>query len=261
MCLFAILQKKETKEVYDKVAKYLSKDAFQIFQKLYPSNQVNYGNIFNRIFVFSVLLGVDVIHRRDSDVLISSEDPVLYPIFKEMEYIGKQTNNQTIYICGGGYTGEYNLDIESFIENDDYTKIKQLFKCMSIPDEHHDDIIEIEMLQKRRIVNVEKILINAGDYPECGNVSVYKLHRYFPSPTQDLILGSDYFFIDMAIHGKLSLAYHFYNLRCVSGNRKGYFYIHFVLSLPLAVVIEQISPTLACSMCIVCQPAKARSIL
>ena len=37
---------------------------------------------------------------------------------------------------------------------------------------------------------------------------MYKLHEYLPAPSQDFILGSDYFFIDVAVHTKLNVTYH-----------------------------------------------------
>lgn len=202
--------REDTVQAYNLIQTKLKDEHKRVFKKLYPNEHVNYGNVFNRIFIFAMLMQADRIHRRDSDILIdrSIHGEKVYPIENELHYLGKEIEGKIVYLCGGGYKGKYNLDIESLIEDGDYKLVRELFTCMSIPEAHHDDIINDEILGNNKPFEQDKVRFDSRDYPECGNISLYKLHRYFPSPVQDYILGSDYFFIDMAVHSKLHVTYH-----------------------------------------------------
>jgi hypothetical protein len=197
-------------KIYDFIKSYLSSHCKKIFMKLYPNKNVNYGNVFNRIFLVALLFGADYIHRRDSDILIDTDiyGEKVYPILNEVKYLNHIKNNKLVHIVGGGYKGKYDLDVDSFIDDNDYTLLRELFLCMSIPAEHHDAIINEEILGNNKLFEQDYILFDSRDYPECGNIALYNLHKYFPAPTQDFILGSDYFFIDVAVHSKLNVTYH-----------------------------------------------------
>ena len=210
---YMYINRDDTRKVYDLIYEKLSFQAKKIFLKLYPNKNVNYGNIFNRIFIFALILKCDYICRRDSDVLIEEQNgEKIYPIKNELAFLGNQdkTNGKIIYICGGGYKETYNLDIESLIKSNgkDYSLVRKLFTCMSIPKEHHDDIINEEILNNNLPFKYDEIDFDSRAYPECGNVGIYKIYKYFPSASQDFILGSDYFFIDVSVHSKLDVVYH-----------------------------------------------------
>lgn len=209
---YMYINRNDTRYIYDLICRQLTKKAKSIFKKLYPNKNVNYGNVFNRIFLFAILLNADFIYRRDSDVLIeeTSTGKKIYPVEIEMSNLGKVNNNKTIYVCGGGYKEKYDLDIESLIRDNgkDYSVVRKLFSCMSIPEEHHDSIIEEEILNNNIPFEEDMIDYDSRAYPECGNIAIFRLHRYFPSPCQDFILGSDYFFIDVSVHAKLNVVYH-----------------------------------------------------
>lgn len=203
------VNRESTKKVLDYIKEQLDLNILDIYESLYPKNKVNYGNIFNRIFIFAVLFGCDYIHRRDSDVRIdANKENKIYPSYIEYKFLGKSINNKKVFIVGGGYKGKYNLDIDSFIEDNNYDILKKLFLCMSIPENHLDDIINEEFLGNNEKFKNDQFDIDSKAYPECGNISLYDLHKYFPSSPQNYILGSDYFFLDISIHGKLSVTYH-----------------------------------------------------
>lgn len=196
--------------VYDMISELLPKSCHNIFRRLYPNSNVNYGNVFNRIFLFAVLFGAKNIHRRDSDVLPDKRDDgkPIYPIEPEICNLARVRQGKTVYIVGGGYKGKYNLDIDDLIKEGDYSLVRRLFSCMSIPKEHHDDIIQEEILGNNLIFEKDVVEYNSRSYPECGNISFYRIHEFFPSSTQDFILGSDYFFIETIIHARQNLTYH-----------------------------------------------------
>lgn len=209
---YMYINRRDVVYIYDLIYNDLPQSSKNIFKKLYPRANVNYGNVFNRIFIFAMLLGADNIHRRDSDVLIDIDlnGNRVYPIDVEMTYLGKKVDNRIIYICGGGYKEKYNLDIDGLVKDNgkDYSLVKKLFSCMSIPESSHDIIINEEILDNNRLFISDVINSDSGCYPECGNVSLYKLFRHFPSSTQDFVLGSDYFFIDVAEYTNLNICYH-----------------------------------------------------
>lgn len=77
-------------------------------------------------------MGADYITRRDSDILIEVDEngEKVFPIKYELNLLGKKNNdNVDIIICGGGYKGEYSIDIGSFVDDDDYSKVK---KCLPV---------------------------------------------------------------------------------------------------------------------------------
>lgn len=209
---YLFITRPDTVYIYDYLYSKLPSSSKEIFKKLYPNSNVNYGNVFNRIFIFAMLLGADTIHRRDSDVLIdiANDGSKVYPIEVELNSLGKKCGDNTIYICGGGYKEKYDLDIDGLIRDNgnDYTLVKELFSCMSIPESSFDTIINEEILGNNKPFEHDVIDEDSGCFPECGNVSLYEIFKYFPSSCQDFILGSDYFFIDVAEYTNLNICYH-----------------------------------------------------
>ncbi|OGO86372.1 MAG: hypothetical protein A2Y24_08770 [Clostridiales bacterium GWE2_32_10] len=199
-------------KLYDCLSEKMSLKNLEEFMKVYPGKNVNYGNTFNKIFLIGMFLHAEFIHRRDSDVLMDTNEITgkkVFPIEVEMEYLAKEVEGKTQYIVGGGYKGKYNLDIDCLIkENEDYTLLRKLFDCMSIPKEHHDDIINDEMLGNNEPFISDKIDVNSGSYPDCGNIAYYKIFEWFPCPSADFVLGSDYFPLEIAIHSALGVVYH-----------------------------------------------------
>jgi len=89
---YMYINRRDVVYIYDLIYNDLPQSSKDIFKKLYPGANVNYGNVFNRIFIFAILLGADKIHRRDSDVLIDIDvnENRVYPIDVEMTYLGKK---------------------------------------------------------------------------------------------------------------------------------------------------------------------------
>lgn len=197
------------RSIYDEIASYLGESEKDIFGKLYPNTKVNYGNVLNRMFIFSFIFGAQSISRRDSDVIVRREvdGKELFPIEYELKYLGNKFNDKTVYVCGGGYNGKYGLDIESFVKGNDYTCLKKIFTLMSIPEEFHDEIIEVDVLQNGGVFQ-DNIILDADNFPHCGNIGYYKMHEYFPCSPQDLVIGSDSFITELTALSKLNLALH-----------------------------------------------------
>lgn len=203
------ITRKTTKKVYDIIKDKLSNKAAESFNLIYPNNRMNYGNILNRIFIFSDLMGADYITRRDSDILIEVDEngEKVFPIKYELNLLGKKNNdNVDIIICGGGYKGEYSIDIGSFVDDDDYSKVKKMFTCISIPEEFHDEIIEKDILQI--CDDQPDVVTEDADFPHGGNIGLYDLHHFLPSSPQNDVLGSDYFITEISSFLGLGLAHH-----------------------------------------------------
>ena len=147
-CTVHYVTRQDVEKIYDIILYNLCKEDKIIFRKLYPNPNVNYGNVFNRIFIFATLLGADYIHRRDSDIVsdIDQMGEYCFPAKIEVSALWKEKNNKIAYIVGGGYKGKYSLDIDDLINGDDLSLIKDLCTCISIPEEYHDDVIQNEFL-------------------------------------------------------------------------------------------------------------------
>lgn len=178
-----------------------------ILNSVFPSDKVNYGNAYNRIFLIGVLMGNEVIIRRDSDVYIQSTDnnSLISPLQLELENLSIE---QKKYIFGGGYSGKYGIDIDDLIKgNNDFTLVKALFSCFSIPSEEHDDIIDLEILGNEKYVS-DEILFNSSAYPDCGNCAYCKIFEFLPCSPVDYTIGTDYFLVEIAIRLGLTVGYH-----------------------------------------------------
>lgn len=202
------ITRETTKKIYDIIKSRLSDKAAESFELIYPNDHVNYGNVLNRIFVFADIMGADYITRRDSDILIEVDEngEKVYPVKYELDLLGKKNNNVDITICGGGYKGEYSIDIGSFIDGDDYSKIKKMYTCISIPEEYHNELIEKDILQI--CDDQPEVVIGDVDFPHGGNIGIYNLHHFLPCSPQNDALGSDYFITEFSAFYGLGLAYH-----------------------------------------------------
>ena len=95
---YLYITRNEIKNLLDLIYRKLPRKSKAIFKKMYPGENVNYGNIFNRIFIFAILVGADFIHRRDSDIQIDidSNNRRVYPIDAEMVNLGRETSDGCI---------------------------------------------------------------------------------------------------------------------------------------------------------------------
>ena len=192
----------------------------ELIELLY-SNDVDYGKIFNIIFILVSMLGGDTFHRRDSDCVIKNED---YPSIEELKFIGKKINdigdmvnfenenpfleNDEIMIVGSDYSGDWNLELKELQMNNNNT-LNSLLELLFIPKE------EMQQYIKSKYTNSFDNSINkacfdgfGGFHPECGNISMYKIFKYIPNFIGSYGIGFDYHTYNMASILQIPVLYH-----------------------------------------------------
>lgn len=198
--------------IYDQVKEKLNIEMKEAFLSLYPNGKVNYGNTFNKIFIFAMLLGSKMIFRRDSDVHIKSiphrMEKYLFPIDIELKYLSKQLNGKPIYIIGGGYSGKWGLDIDPLIKNNDLSLLKELIAFLPISADQQDEFIKSRVLNNDTEFEQDDIIFNSDSYSECGNCSYYKLFEYIPCSPSNFVLGTDYFLQEVSLNLGMNVGYH-----------------------------------------------------
>jgi len=207
---FFYFSNERIKSIYDTIGKNLklTTEFVKSFSALYPGSKPNYGNVFNRIFIIAILLGSDFIFRRDSDVHIQLlNGKYLFPIEIELKYLSKTVDNKTVYIVGGGYNGKWGIDIDCFIREEDYSLVRDFFSCLLIPEEEHNEIIQMEILNNRTFIE-DQIIFNSAAYPDCGNCSYYNIFKYIPCSPSDYTIGTDYFLVEVGLNLGLNVGYH-----------------------------------------------------
>ena len=210
---FLYVNKVRLKAIFQDIEELLKDNATakNAIKYMYPSNNLNYGNAYNNIYVLGMLLGNDIIIRRDSDVhiqkILDNNTKYLFPIELELDNLSKKFDGKTAYVVGGGYSGKYGLDIDDLIIDGDYKLVKDLFSCLLIPKEEHDEIINLEIINNDNYKK-DSILFNSAAYPDCGNCAYYKIFEYLPCSPVDYTIGTDYFLLEISLKLELCIGYH-----------------------------------------------------
>lgn len=197
-----------------------------VFSLLYPKEK-DYGKIFNTISLVACTLGVDVIHRRDSDCFYKEEKAEEKAVWREIEYIGKSVKdtmnsldfkkkplcdlNEEIYIVGSDYIGNWDLDFgELTQENPDF--LRTFLEINGVSQKDIDKQLEYNYTEDvgKSEINIYK---NNGDYgyntaPECGNICIKEIFRYLPNFIGTNAIGFDYHMYYIAYLCNVPIVYH-----------------------------------------------------
>lgn len=187
--------------------------------KVFTYTGVNFGTAMNKLGLFTVSLGAEAFHRRDSDTyLISDKFPeieTLFPIENELKYLGrtikyfKEKNKmetplltdeeKKILVVGGNYFGEWNLDVKDFAR-DSFERIYHLYDLLGFEKGSIVDICNEAFQFNQEYKQEDKLTlvtsVNDGLNPDCGNVAVFKLFEYLPALPGINTYAADYFFFD-----------------------------------------------------------------
>lgn len=201
---FYYFDQKRMNDILLSLIEYMSEEKQNILKCLLPKEEINYGNTLNREFILTMLMGSDIMFRRDSDVWINSMDgKPLYPIDNEIEYLGKDGN----YIIGSGYTGKWGIDLDDIIKDGDFSLYKDMMCCMNIPRDFMKYIIEDEFIRPTHY-NGEWINFQSAAYPQCGNISFYKMFEGLPCSPVSEVIATDYFLQELCYELKFGIGYH-----------------------------------------------------
>lgn len=201
---FYYFNKESMTKLLSKLIEQMPKSKQDILKSLLPKEEINYGNTLNREFILAMLLNSDMLFRRDSDVWIQNiEGKSLYPIDEEMKYLGKDGN----YIIGSGYTGKWGINLDDIVKDGDYTLYADMMCCMNIPRDYVKYIIEDEFIKTAHYEG-DWINYQSAAYPQCGNVSFYKMFQGIPCSPAAEIIATDYFLQELCYELEFGIGYH-----------------------------------------------------
>lgn len=117
---------------------------------------LNYGNVFNRMYLVASAMGAQHLHRRDSDTYAQkNEGRLIPPLELEMSFLGEvDTHGMPCFMVGGGYTGKWSIDIDHLIHQTNREPAYRFFRTLSIEPEDFNLVFE------------EHIQGNASEYIE-----------------------------------------------------------------------------------------------
>lgn len=203
----------EVTAVYDAVAARLPKAARDALRQLYPDGHINYGRVYNKIYVLAAALGARQVHRRDSDtyaqvVRRNDQDSYLFPVELEVELLDKQVEGRPVWLVGGGYTGKWSIDIDHLIVDPDTRDLRRFFNCLSIPEEEHDVVLHEHIRGNSAPYQSDKLEVDSNKEPDCGNMAMVEVFEHLPCSPVRYALGGDYFTFACLIEANLGRVYH-----------------------------------------------------
>lgn len=196
---------------------------------LLVNKELSYGNAANRTFVVAAALNADYIHRRDSDTYLQNNQTgsILSPLELELKFLGKKISevkndvsgtcnfspDDTVYMVGGGYKGNWPLDYEDLVT----INVESLYKLVHLGKPILSDEQNKDYVQRRYIYGSEEVYQNdevsysVENFIDAGNFSLYKIFNYLPISPASETTGTDYFY--HAILGKLHMPMIYHNRR------------------------------------------------
>lgn len=211
----------------DIIAKYISKKLGNDISNLLMPYEVDYGKIFNYIYIIGILFNVSGIHRRDSDCRLLTLSKLNMPICMETRFLGSSVSkmkcnlsvdeqidyslNEKIYMVGSGYLGDWDLDMKDIVEKNP-DALKYLMKICNIEEAVIDDEYNKKYGDSRHITKSLPILTSIFDTShalECGNTSITEIYDYIPNFIGKNGVGFDYHTNFVAFECKVPMVYHF----------------------------------------------------
>jgi len=201
-----------------------------VLNDLLIPEKIDYGKIYNLIYLMSSALKCSSFHRRDSDCYFDPDytkenlsviqetkflnQPVKAVIKKEILDVIDDVSfddDEKILIAGSNYVGNWNIDLhELSSKNPDVAA--NLLEICDIPEDSIEDQVnsnytdkKMEQLNKRAIL---KTSFNVPDAPECGNMSMSEIFRWIPNFIGENGVGFDYFTYFMAFLFKVPIVFH-----------------------------------------------------
>lgn len=187
---------------------------------LFAGGRRDYGTAMNKIYLMTCSLGVDALHRRDSDTtLLSDELPTdkgRFPIEVELANLGqrvsamsaerrsghvRQSGDPRICVVGGNYFGEWNLDVKDLAAQS-YSIVEHLYVLLGFdPATVSELCAEIFPREQRYLADDRLTLVakvNDGPNADLGNVAITAVHELLPNVPGRNMLAADYFTLDLS---------------------------------------------------------------
>ena len=202
--------------------------ALKRWQLTFTTPSRDYGTAMNKLFLFTVSLGVDGFHRRDSDTRLTElGDSVAggLPIERELHFLGQRVsvvandlpgaadipNDPVLTVVGGNYFGEWNLDVKD-LARVSFEPVYRLYEILGFDPAWIESICAEAFPPEARVPTEDLFTlvrsVNDGLNPDCGNVAVTLLHEHLPVLGGNNILAGDYFAFDTATSLGLPSVHH-----------------------------------------------------
>lgn len=211
-------------------------DKAELYRLLYPyPEDGDYGKVFNMLYLAAARYGRKVIHRRDSDCYIPLGDETMYPVWGEMQFIGKKvsevlpvadtceclTDNGIlageIWIAGSDYTGDWNVNLEQLQQHNTQT-LDEFLSLLSIPKARIPAYIDAKYNDTDSNLRARPLLITCETlpdlpeivpyYPECGNIAMMEIFKWIPNFIGSRCIGFDYHTYILGALLKVPAIYH-----------------------------------------------------
>ncbi|WP_019912165.1 DUF6271 family protein [Paenibacillus sp. HW567] len=210
-------------------------DVAELIRLLYPHpEEVDYGKVFNMLYLAAARYGRKVIHRRDSDCYTPLGDESLYPVWGENQFIGKKVSEvlhmadtcecltdelltEEIWIAGSDYTGDWNVNLELLQQHNSQT-LNEFLTLLSIPPTRIPAYIDAKYRDNELNLRTRPLLITCGQlpdipeivphYPECGNIAMMEIFKWIPNFIGSRCIGFDYHTYILGALLKVPAVYH-----------------------------------------------------
>ncbi|OKP77920.1 hypothetical protein A3842_15415 [Paenibacillus sp. P3E] len=210
-------------------------DLAELTRLLYPHpEEVDYGKVFNMLYLVAARYGRKVIHRRDSDCFTPLGDETLYPVSGEMQFIGKKVAEvlpmmdtcesltdellqEEIWIAGSDYIGDWNVTLELLQQHNTQT-LNEFLTLLSIPEARIPAYIDAKYSDGELNFRTRPLLITCEqlpdipeivpNYPECGNIAMMEIFKWIPNFIGSHCIGFDYHTYILGSLLKVPAVYH-----------------------------------------------------
>jgi hypothetical protein len=182
-------------EAYKLILARLGQDDRAAMAQLWPFGPINFGNAMNKGFVLAMMVGASFLHRRDGDVRVEVATPdgrTVFPAEVEVRHLGVNAKDGA-RVVGGSYRGRWSIDTDILVRGDDYSGLRALLRCLSVPEEEHQRIIARELIQNNAPFEQDFIERNGFIEPEPGSIGYHDVFRWLPCSTAEWTGATDYF--------------------------------------------------------------------
>jgi hypothetical protein len=164
----------------------------KIFNLLFKS-KISYGSIANRIFLIANFLGYNIIHRRDADTYLNNINEIDFPIKEECRIL---KNEQSAFLLGGGYIGDFAIGYNNLEEHNLHELIENGYRYSDFENldlnfqYRFKNNCSTHMFKESlpRYMRTDEILV------EVGNSCIREIFKIFPCSTATFTNGVDYIY-------------------------------------------------------------------
>jgi hypothetical protein len=186
-------------------------------------NKCSYGAAANKTFLYASVLGIDYVHRRDSDTFPQVVNgKVLYPIEMENKLLGKKyaslvSDSKYIskfpetLLCGSNYVGEWATDLKELYE---YNK-DIFYNYCNLGVRKETSLDYLRNILNKRYINEEakkyvkdEFELTLDKLAEVGNHAILDIFKFIPIIPACDATSTDYLYHNILAKMEIPMVYH-----------------------------------------------------